>query len=69
MSLSSDALFQAALELPEEQRLMLAARLLDASPGDLTIDADDPDLITELNRRFVDDSGDVRWSDLNAEGP
>lgn len=69
MSLSSDALFQAALELPEEQRLMLAARLLDAAPGDLTIGVDDPELMGELDRRFADDGGDVRWADLNAEGP
>jgi hypothetical protein len=69
MPLSSDALFEAAQKLPEEQRLILAARLLDAAPSDLTIDADDPQLIAELDRRFADAGGDVRWADLNAEGP
>jgi hypothetical protein len=69
MPLSTDALFEAALQLPEEQRLVLAARLLDAAPSDLTIDVEDPQLIGELDRRFADDAGDVPWSDLNAEGP
>jgi hypothetical protein len=69
MQLSSDALFQAALQLPEEERLGLAARLLDAAPGDLTIDLDDPQLKQELDRRFADSDGAVRWSDLSAEGP
>jgi hypothetical protein len=67
--LTSDELFAAAQQLPEEQRLHLAARLLDAAPGDLTIDVDDPQLVAELDRRYADDAGDVRWSDLNAEGP
>jgi hypothetical protein len=69
MPLSSDALFEAALHLPEEQRLILATRLLDAAPSDLTIDVDDPQLIEKLDRRFADDGGDVPWSELNAEGP
>ena len=69
MQLTPDALYQAALGLPEEERLGLAARLLDAVPGDLTIDLDDPQLIAELDRRFADSEGVVRWSDLNSEGP
>ncbi|HZL90652.1 MAG TPA: hypothetical protein VFB96_19950 [Pirellulaceae bacterium] len=68
MQLSSDALFQAALQLPEEERLGLAARLLDAAPSDLTIDLDDPQLRDELDRRFADDDGAIRWSDLSDEG-
>jgi hypothetical protein len=69
MQLNSDALFQAALKLPQDEQLGLAARLLDAVPGDLTIDVDDPQLIAELDRRFADNDDAIRWSDLNAEGP
>lgn len=69
MPLNSDALFHAALQLPEEERLGLAARLLDAAPGDLTIDLGDPQLMAELDRRFTDSDDAVRWSDLSSEGP
>lgn len=69
MQISPDSLYEAALQLPEEDRLVLAARILDSAPADLTIDLNDPQLTAELDRRFADADDAVRWSDLDAEGP
>lgn len=67
MQLDSDALFQAAQQLPPDEQLGLAVRLLDAVPDDLTIDVIDPRLMAELDERFADTDGPVSWSDLSAE--
>jgi hypothetical protein len=66
MHLTPDAILEAAMNLPENERLDLAARLLDSvPPGILSID--DPDLIAELDRRATDDSGAIPWSELKKE--
>lgn len=69
MQLNLESLYQAAMQLPPEDRLGLAARLLDAAPDDLTINLDDPQLVKRLDERFADTEGAISWSDLNAEGP
>jgi len=65
---SASVLFEAALQLPEEERLSLVSRILDTMPDqDDTICVDDPDLLVELERRFADPEGAIPWSELRAE--
>jgi len=65
MQLSPDSIFEAALNLPEGDRLDLAHRLLDTLPPEPDlVSLDDPNLIEELDRRAADDSGSVPWSEL-----
>jgi hypothetical protein len=69
MDQSDERIFEAALMLPEQERIMLASRLLESVPSDdVTISVDDPSLIEELDRRFADRGGSIPWSELHAEG-
>jgi len=68
MQPNSDALFQAAIQLPENERLILASRIMETVPEEpigLSIDA--PALVEELNRRAADMEGAVPWSQLRDE--
>jgi len=68
MQLTPDTIFEAALNLPENDRLNLATRLLDSVPPELgLLSLDDPNLIEELDRRAADDSGAMPWSELKNE--
>lgn len=68
MQLTPEAIYEAAMSLPENERLDLAARLLDTVPAELDLlSIDDPDLIDQLDRRAADDSGAVPWSELKNE--
>ncbi|HEY1784984.1 MAG TPA: hypothetical protein VGG30_05515 [Pirellulales bacterium] len=68
MQPSSDAIFQAALELPEDQRLALVARLLETVPDEPAgLSIDDPGLIEELKRRSADLDGATAWDQLRGE--
>ena len=52
MQLTPDAIYEAAMNLPENERLDLAGRLLDTVPSELDLlSLDDPNLIEELDRR------------------
>ena len=69
MEQSADTILEAALMLPEKDRITLASRLLESVPSDeVTISVDDPSLIGELDRRFADREGGIPWPDLRAEG-
>ena len=63
MQLTSEAILEAALNLPENERLDLAARLLDTVPPDI-MSVDDPEFISELDRRFNDESSTIPWSEI-----
>jgi putative addiction module component (TIGR02574 family) len=68
MQLSSDALFEAALLLPEGERLELVSRIMETIPlEDVTMSIDDPGLKDELDRRFNDGSELIPWSEIRAE--
>ncbi len=68
MHLSSETVFEAALGLPEKERLALASRLLETTPvDDSAISLDDDSFVEELDRRFADREGSVDWSELRAE--
>ncbi|MGO8748596.1 MAG: hypothetical protein ACLQNE_21715 [Thermoguttaceae bacterium] len=69
MKQSADAILEAAMMLPEQERITLASRLLESVPSDdVTISVDDPSLVEEINRRFADRDGGTPWSELRAEG-
>ena len=69
MSDDANAILEAAMQLPESERLLLASQIMDSLPEeDLTTAVDDPDLLAELDRRFADADGAVSWSELEAEG-
>ena len=68
MPLPPEAVFEAALELPESERLVLISRLLETMPvEDSAISLDDDLLEEELDRRFADREGSIEWSQLRAE--
>jgi hypothetical protein len=68
MNQSADSILEAAMTLPEKERITLASRLLESVPSDdVTISVDDPSLIEELDHRFADRAGSIPWSELRAE--
>ena len=68
MQLTPDSIFQAAVQLPENERLELVTRLMDTLPSEPELlSLDDPNLIEELDRRAEDDAGSIPWSQLKAE--
>ena len=63
-----DRLFDAAMMLPEGDRVALIRRLLETVPDrEIGLALDDPNLEAELDRRFADREGEVSWADLRAE--
>jgi hypothetical protein len=68
MQMPSETVFEAALGLPENERLALVSRLLETMPpDDAAIALDDDSLVEELDRRFADREGSIEWSALRAE--
>ena len=63
MQMTPDHILAAALSLPDNERLDLAARLLDTVPPDI-LSTDDPAFIAELNDRFSDGSPTIPWSEI-----
>ena len=68
MASDPQTILDAAMQLPEDDRLRLVSRLLESLPqAEESLAVDDPDLTDELDRRFADEEGAIRWSDLKAE--
>lgn len=68
MQPASNDLFDAALKLPEDERLILASRLLETVPDEpCGLSLDDPDLVEELKRRSTDREGTIPWSKVRDE--
>jgi hypothetical protein len=68
VSSSTDQAFEVAMRLPEEDRVALIGRLLETMPTrEITLSLAAPDLLEELDRRFADRDGEIRWVDLQAE--
>ena len=68
MQMPSEAVFEAALKLPEGERITLVSRLLETIPvQESATSLDDDGFEAELERRFGDREGTVAWSDLQAE--
>jgi hypothetical protein len=67
MQLDVTAILEAALRLPEGDRLAIVSRLLETVPADHSAWAlDDPALIDELDRRMSAAEDSVPWPDLRA---
>jgi putative addiction module component (TIGR02574 family) len=71
MNPQNQAVFDAALALPEEERALLAERLLETLSPE-TNDQTDDELAAELDRRFAeyqrDPSVAVPWSEIKRQG-
>lgn len=68
MSSTADQAFEAAMQLPEEDRVALIGRLLETMPTrEIALSLDAPHLLDELDQRFADREGEIRWADLRAE--
>ncbi|HEY5311445.1 MAG TPA: hypothetical protein VIK18_02960 [Pirellulales bacterium] len=68
MQSDSKTIFEAALKLPENERLILVSRLLESMPEEPAgLSLDDPELLNELRRRSADTQGAVPWSQVRAE--
>jgi putative addiction module component (TIGR02574 family) len=63
MQLTPETIFEAAMALPESERLDLASRLMDTVPPDI-MSTDDPDFVAELERRFNDGAPTIPWSEI-----
>jgi len=69
MQTDPQAILDAAMQLPEADRLALVSRLMESLPPEgVTISLDDPELAAELDRRFAEGDEGVPWSKLNADG-
>jgi hypothetical protein len=65
---TADQAFEVAMRLPEEDRVTLIGRLLETMPArNFGLSLDSPDLLDELDRRFADQEGEIRWADLRTE--
>lgn len=63
------AVLDAAMQLPEADRLALVSRLMQSlPPEDESVSWDAPELAAELDRRFAEHDEGVPWSQLKAEG-
>ena len=68
MVASRDEILQAALGLPEADRLVIANRLLDTLPADAPgLAMDDPALARELDRRSGQWENSVPWEELRSQ--
>jgi hypothetical protein len=65
MASSPDEIIDAALKLPESDRLLIAARLLDTLPDDYPgLSEDEPGFLDELERRASDTAATIPVSEL-----
>ncbi len=63
--MSPQELLNAAMQLPEKERLELAAQLLKSVPGDLAdTPINDDEFYEELRRRSQDETGQVSAADI-----
>ncbi len=65
MPATREEILSAAMQLPEADRLSIAAQLLDTIPDDAPgLSMDDEGLLEELERRFNDKAGAVPFCEL-----
>ena len=63
--MQENEILEAALKLPESERIILVTRLLETLPADeMGLSLDRPDLLEELERRFMDLEGAVPLPEL-----
>ena len=65
MELTPNTIFDAALALPDDERLALATRLLETIPPESDLlSIDEPEFIEEMDRRLNDGSPTIPWSEI-----
>lgn len=70
MPVSPQEIIDAAINLPERERLAVANRLMESLPDELVaLDVDDPELLNELDRRWHDRKDTIPWNSLRDEWP
>jgi len=68
VSTPRDDILNAALQLSEDDRMVIAGRLLETLPDDPPgLAADGPDFEAELERRSGDWEGAISWEELRDE--
>jgi putative addiction module component (TIGR02574 family) len=68
MQSTSETIVEAAMKLPENERLVVVSRLLESMPAeDSGLSLDDDSFLDELDRRFKDLEGAMSWPELRAE--
>ena len=68
MSVNTDKILTAAIQLPESDRLRIVSRLLETMGDEEHLPSiDDNDFIEEMRRRRDDSSGAIPWSQLRDE--
>lgn len=68
MPITRDEILEAALQLPESDRLDIADRLLETVPEQmLDVPLDDPAFLDELDRRARDGSVGIPWSQVKSD--
>ncbi len=67
MLVTREEVLNAALGLPESDRLAIAVRLMETLPDNQPGLTDDDSLFAELERRSGDPEGSVDWADLRNE--
>lgn len=65
MSVVREELLKAALELSEQERVLLAGELMGSVTDDLSVD--DSNFLSELTRRSTDGSASIPWDQVKAE--
>jgi hypothetical protein len=70
MPANRDEILNAALQLPEDDRMVIVGRLLETLPDEPPgWSMDDPEFQAELERRSGDWEGAVPWEQLRDEPP
>jgi hypothetical protein len=65
---ASDEIFNAAMKLSDDERLILAAKLMETVPDQPAgLSLDDAGLIEELRRRSTDRTGSVSWNQVRGD--
>ncbi len=68
MSVNTDEILTAAIQLPESDRLAIVSRLLETMGDEEHLPSiDDDDFVEEMRLRSDDSSGAVPWSQLRNE--
>jgi hypothetical protein len=70
MQATPEEILEAALKLPETDRLVIANSLMETLPDEFAgLSIDDPDLREELDRRWQNRAGTIPWKQLRDEWP
>jgi putative addiction module component (TIGR02574 family) len=67
MSVARDDILKAALSLPKQDRLAIAAELMDSVTEPPGLSIDDPGFLDELERRSNDGSPGIPWEQVKAD--